>query len=92
MKKMKEHRQINYNIHFAKITEIQETNILLNCRNRIDYNTIARMVVAISKKRCGYYAHPCQAEYEMRPKRPIYNKNEVRTPKVQNVTLEDESS
>ena len=28
----------------------------------------------------------------MRPKGPIYNKNEVRTPKVQNVTLEDETS
>ena len=50
------------------------------------------MVVAISKKRCGCYAHPCQAKYKMRPKGPIYNKNEVRTQKVQNVTLEYEPS
>ena len=34
------------------------------------------MVVAISEKRCGFYAHPCQAEYKMRPKGPIYNKNQ----------------
>ena len=58
----------------------------------IDCNTIARMVVAISEKRRGCYAHPCQVEYKVRPKGPIYNKNEVRTPKVQNITLEDESS
>ena len=55
-------------------------------------NTTSRMVVAISEKRCGSYAHMCQDEYKMRPKGPIYNKNEVRTPKVQNVTLEDEPS
>ena len=60
--------------------------------NKTYCNTIARMVVAISEKRCGYYAHSCQAEYKMRPKGPIYNKYEVRTPKFQNVTLEDESS
>ena len=51
-----------------------------------------RMVVAISEKRCGCYAHLCQVEYKMRPNGPNYNKNEVRTPKVQNVTLEDEPS
>ena len=45
-------------------------------------NTITRMVVPISKKRCGYYAHMCQDEYKMRPKGPIYNKNEARTPKL----------
>ena len=55
-------------------------------------NTTARMVVAISKKRCGCYAHPCQDEYKMTPKFLIYNKNKVRTPKFQNITLEDESS
>ena len=39
------------------------------------------MVVAISEKRCGYYAHPCQAEYKMRPKGPFYNKHEGENPK-----------
>ena len=39
------------------------------------------MVVAISEKRCGYYAHLCQAEYKMRPKGPIYNKDEGENPK-----------
>ena len=43
--------------------------------------TIARMVVPISKKRCGYYAHPCQDEYKMRKKRHIYIKNDVENPK-----------
>ena len=33
------------------------------------------MVVAISEKRCGFYAHLCQDEYKMRPKGPIYNNN-----------------
>ena len=50
------------------------------------------MVVAIFEKRCGFYDHSCQDEYKMRPKGPIYNNNEVRTPKFQNVTLEDEPS
>ena len=65
---------------------------LLNGGNRTDCNTIARMVVAIFEKRCGYYAHSCQAKYKMRPKGPIYNNNEMRTQKSQNVTLEDEPS
>ena len=39
------------------------------------------MVVAISKKRSGYYAHLCQAEYKMRPKGTIYNNNEGENPK-----------
>ena len=42
---------------------------------------IARMVVAISEKRCGCYAHSCQAKYKMRPKGPIYNKDEGENPK-----------
>ena len=44
-------------------------------------NTTARMVVAISEKSCGCYVHMCQAEYKMRPKRPIYNNNEGENPK-----------
>ena len=40
-----------------------------------------RMVVAIYVKRCGCYAHMCQDEYKMRPKGPIYNKNEGKNPK-----------
>ena len=44
-------------------------------------NTTARMVVAISEKRCGYYTHMCQAKYKMRPKGPIYNKHEDENPK-----------
>ena len=44
-------------------------------------NTTARMVVSISEKRCGCYAHPCQAEYKMRTKGPIYNKHEGENPK-----------
>ena len=55
-------------------------------------NKTARMVVATSENRCGCYAYSCQVEYKMRPKGPIYNKNEVRTPKFQNTTLEDEQS
>ena len=39
------------------------------------------MVLAIFEKRCGCYAHPCQAEYKMWPKGPIYNKNEGKNPK-----------
>ena len=39
------------------------------------------MVVSISEKRCGCYAHSCQDEYKMRPKRPIYNNNEGEGPK-----------
>ena len=81
MNKMKGHIQNRNHKPFAKITEIQLTNILLNCGNRTDCNTIARMVVAISEKRCGYYAHPCQFEYKMSPKGPIYNKNEGENPK-----------
>ena len=40
------------------------------------------MVVAISEKRRVYYAHPCQDQYKMRPKRPIYNNNECENPKI----------
>ena len=40
------------------------------------------MVVAMCEKRCGCYAHSCQDEYKMRPKRPIYNKNEGDYPKI----------
>ena len=39
------------------------------------------MVVAISEKRCGCYAHTFQDEYRMRPKGPIYNINEGDNPK-----------
>ena len=39
--------------------EIQFTQILLNGRNRTNYNTIARMVVAIYEKRCGNYGYLC---------------------------------
>ena len=45
-------------------------------------NTTTRMVVAISEKRYGCYAHPCQDEYKMRPKGPIYNKDEGENPKI----------
>ena len=55
-------------------------------------NTIIRMVVAMSKKRCGYYAHPCQVEYKMRPMGLSIIRIRVRTSKVQNITLEYESS
>ena len=41
-----------------------------------------RMVAGISEKRCGCYSHPCQDEYKMRPKGPIYNKNEGENPKI----------
>ena len=44
-------------------------------------NTTARMVVAIFEKRCGCYALSCQDEYKIRPKGPIYNKNEGENPK-----------
>ena len=44
-------------------------------------NTIARMVVAISEKRCGCDAHLFQDEYKMRQKGPIYNKHEGENPK-----------
>ena len=40
------------------------------------------MVVAILEKRHDCYAHPCKAEYKMRPKGPIYNKDEGKTPKI----------
>ena len=46
-------------------------------------NTTIRMVVAISEKRCGFYAHLCQDEYKMRPKGPIYNKHEGENHKFQ---------
>ena len=39
------------------------------------------MTVVIFEKRCDYYAHPCKYEYKMRPKGPIYNKNEGGNPK-----------
>ena len=44
-------------------------------------NKTTKMVVAISEKRCGYYAHSCQHEYKMRPKGPIYNNNDGENPK-----------
>ena len=44
-------------------------------------NTTARIVVAVSEKRCGCYAHMFQAKYKMRPKGPIYNKHEDENPK-----------
>ena len=44
-------------------------------------NTSARMVVAISKKICGCYAHSCQDNYRMRPKVPFYTKHEGVNPK-----------
>ena len=39
------------------------------------------MVVVISKKRCGCYAHICQDEYKMSPRMPIYNTKEGENPK-----------
>ena len=39
------------------------------------------MVLAISEKRCGFYAHMCQDKYKMSPKGPIYNKHEGENPK-----------
>ena len=45
-------------------------------------NTTTRMVVVISDKRCGCYAHMCQDEYKMRQKGHIYNKNEGENPKI----------
>ena len=45
-------------------------------------NTKARIVVVISEKRCGCYAHPCQEKYKMRPKGLIYNNNEGENPKI----------
>ena len=45
-------------------------------------NTTARMVVAISEKRCGCCAHLCQDEYKMKPKGPIYNQHEGANPKL----------
>ena len=50
------------------------------------------MAVAISEKRCGYYAHMCQVEYKMRPKGLFIIRMTAKTPKVQNITLEDEPS
>ena len=50
------------------------------------------MMVAIYEKRYGYYAHPCQDEYKMSPKGPIYNKNEVEKPKGPKHNPEDEPS
>ena len=44
-------------------------------------NTTTRMVVAISEKRCGCYAHLCQDEYKLRPKGHIYNNNKAKNPK-----------
>ena len=44
-------------------------------------NTTARMLVAISEKRFGCYAHLFQTKYKMRPKGPIYNKNKGENPK-----------
>ena len=39
------------------------------------------MAMAISEKKCDYYAHLCKAEYKRRPKGPIYSKNEGENPK-----------
>ena len=78
---MKEHIHNHNHKHFAKITKIQQTNILLNGGNITYCNTLARMVVAISEKRCDCYAYLCKAEYKMRPKGPIYNNNEGENPK-----------
>ena len=47
-------------------------------------NTTTRMVVVISEKRCGFYAHLCQDEYKMRPKGTIYHKHEGEDPKHPN--------
>ena len=55
-------------------------------------NTTTRMVVAISEKRCGCYAHPCKDEYKRRLKGPIYHKHEGKNPKFQSRTLGDEAS
>ena len=46
-------------------------------------NPKSRMVLAISKKRCGFYAHPFQDEYKIRPKGFIYNNNGGNNPKSQ---------
>ena len=43
-------------------------------------NTTTRMVVAISEKRCSYYAHLCQAEYKMIQKGPTFNKHDGENP------------
>ena len=40
------------------------------------------MVVAISKKICDCYAHPCKFKYKMRSKGPIYNKFNSQLPRV----------
>ena len=40
------------------------------------------MVVDISEKRCEFHPHPCKDEYKMRPKEPIYNKDEGENPKI----------
>ena len=48
----------------------------------MDCNTIARMEVAISDKRCDCYAHPCKCKYKMRRKGPIYSNNEGENPKI----------
>ena len=51
------------------------------------------MAVAISEKRCRSYTHPCQVEYKMRPKGPIYNNYEGEKPKGPKfITLEYELS
>ena len=44
-------------------------------------NTTTRMVVAISERICGCYDYPCKYEHKMRPKGPIYNKNQGYNPK-----------
>ena len=40
------------------------------------------MMVAIFEKICDCYAHPCKAEYKMRPKETIYSENEGENPKI----------
>ena len=39
------------------------------------------MAVAISEKRCDYYVHLYKYGNKMRPKGPIYSKNEGENPK-----------
>ena len=51
------------------------------------------MVGAIAEKRCDCYAHQCKVKYKMRPKGGLFIiRMRVITPKVQNITLEDELS
>ena len=42
------------------------------------------MAVAISEKKCDYYAHLRKHEYKMRKNGPIYSNNEGENPKIPN--------